>query len=93
MADKRYRAPPSDTVLMVELGGLHALFDRRSMQTHLLAPPMPQILELLGDTPLDARTIAASLAASFDLGEERDVAARVTERLAELSALGLVETL
>lgn len=91
MPDRSYRAAPPDALRIEPLGELTAIFDRRSMQTHLVAPPMPEILALLGSDMCDAATLADRLAAAFDLDTEGDVRAIVAERLAELAALGLVE--
>lgn len=73
------------------LGELVAIFDRRSMQTHLVAPPMPEILAALAADPCAVATLAARLAEDFDIGDAEDVIAVLDERLAELAAMGLVE--
>ncbi|MEL0156224.1 HPr-rel-A system PqqD family peptide chaperone [Sphingopyxis sp.] len=92
MADRLYRAPEAGALRIEPLGDLTAIFDRRSMQTHLVVAPMPEIIAALGDTPCDAGALAERLAAMFDLAEAGggDVAAVLRERLAELAALGLV---
>ncbi|MGN6596938.1 HPr-rel-A system PqqD family peptide chaperone [Sphingopyxis terrae] len=92
MADRLYRAPEAGALRIEPLGDLTAIFDRRSMQTHLVVAPMPEIIAAMGDTPCDAGALAERLAAMFDLGDAGgdDVAAVLRERLAELAALGLV---
>lgn len=92
MADRLYRAPEAGALRIEPLGDLTAIFDRRSMQTHLVVAPMPEIIAAMGDTPCDAGALAERLAAMFDLAEAGgdDVAAVLRERLAELAALGLV---
>ena len=91
MADTRYRAAPVEALRIEALGELTAIFDRRSMQTHLVVAPMPEIIAAMGDTPCDAAILAERLAAMFDLADagDDDVAAVLRERLAELAALGL----
>jgi len=91
MADRLYRAPAAGALRIEPLGDLTAIFDRRSMQTHLVVAPMPEIIAAMGDTPCDAGALAERLAAMFDLGGAggADVAAVLRERLAELAALGL----
>ena len=91
MADRLYRAPEAGALRIEPLGDLTAIFDRRSMQTHLVVAPMPEIIAAMGDTPCDAGALAERLAAMFDLGDAGgdDVAAVLRERLAELAALGL----
>ncbi|QXF12514.1 HPr-rel-A system PqqD family peptide chaperone [Sphingopyxis terrae] len=92
MADRLYRAPEAGALRIEPLGDLTAIFDRRSMQTHLVVAPMPEIIAAMGDTPCDAGALAERLAAMFDLGAAGgdDVAAVLRERLAELAVLGLV---
>jgi PqqD family protein of HPr-rel-A system len=91
MPDASYRAAPAEALRIEPLGELTAIFDRRSMQTHLVVPPLPEMLVLMGAGVCDAATLASRLAAAFDLDEEGDARAVVAERLAELAALGLVE--
>lgn len=90
MGETSYRAAPADTVRIEALGELTAIFDRRSMQTHLVVAPIPEILAAMGDGIHTATTIAGRLAADFDLESDGDAAAIVAERLAELAAMGLV---
>ncbi|WP_411342229.1 HPr-rel-A system PqqD family peptide chaperone [Sphingopyxis sp. J-6] len=91
MPDRAYRAASPDALRIEPLGELTAIFDRRSMQTHLVAPPMPEMLALMGSDICDAATLADRLAAAFDLDADGDAPAIVADRLAELAALGLVE--
>jgi PqqD family protein of HPr-rel-A system len=90
MAETRYRAAPAEALRIEALGELTAIFDRRSMQTHLVVAPMPELLAMMGDAPCSAEALAARLAEQFDLDGEGDAAAIVAVRLAELAALGLV---
>ncbi len=90
MADPAYRAAPPDALRVEALGDLTAIFDRRSMQTHLVVAPMPEILAAMGADTCDAATLAARLAAAFDLDEAGDAHAILAERLAELADMGLV---
>ena len=90
MADRAYRAAPPGALRIEPLGDLTAIFDRRSMQTHLVIAPMPEILAMLGDAPQGAAALAAGLAALADLDAEGDATAILAERLAELADMGLV---
>ena len=92
MGDRAYRAAPGDDLRIEALGELTAIFDRRSMQTHLVVSPMPEILDAMGTDACDARTIAGRLAARFDVEAEGDAPAIIADRLAELAAMGLVAT-
>ncbi len=87
MSGPRYVADAADATCHVELDGLTALFHRPSGMTHLLAPPAPQILEVLANTPGDSSEIMIRLSETFDVegGEEAILA-----RLAELEASGLI---
>lgn len=92
MADRAYRAAPPGALRIEPLGPLTAIFDRRSMQTHLVVSPMPEILAAMAGDACDADMLARRLAADFDLEADGDVAALIAERLDELAALGLVAT-
>lgn len=90
MTDRVFRAAPTDALRIEPLGAVTAIFDRRSMQTHLVAPPLPEMLSLMGEGPCDAALLTKRLETAFDLGETGDVRERVAERLDELAAMGLV---
>lgn len=91
MTDRSYRAAPPGALRIEPLGELTAIFDRRSMQTHLVVSPMPEILDAMGSDACSAATLATRLAASFDLDGDDDVQPILAERLGELAAMGLVE--
>ncbi|MEI4508076.1 HPr-rel-A system PqqD family peptide chaperone [Sphingopyxis sp. CCNWLW253] len=91
MADRTYRAAPADALRVEPLGELTAIFDRRSMQTHLVVSPMPEILGAMGADACTAAGLATRLAAAFDLDAAEDVQPILAERLSELAAMGLVE--
>lgn len=91
MPDLAYRAAPPSTLRIEPLGELTAIFDRRSMQTHLVVSPIPEILDAMGAGDCDAATLAARLAATFDFDGAEDIQPILSERLSELAAMGLVE--
>lgn len=90
MVDRAYRAAPPDALRVEPLGELTAIFDRRSMQTHLVVSPMPEILGAMGADVCNAATLAVRLAAAFDLESDEDAQPVLAERLGELAAMGLV---
>ncbi|WP_033073365.1 HPr-rel-A system PqqD family peptide chaperone [Sphingopyxis sp. MWB1] len=96
MIERIYCAPPRDALRVEPLGELTAIFDRRSMQTHLVAAPVPEILAALDQQGCTAAALADRLAEQFDLqGDDDgdpDVAAILSDRLKELATLGLVKT-
>ena len=91
MTDRAYRAAPRGALRIEPLGELTAIFDRRSMQTHLVVAPMPEILDAMGEDVCSAATLVARLAATFDLGSEGAAEPILSERLGELAEMGLVE--
>lgn len=90
MADRIWRAAPPEALRIEPLGELTVIFDRRSMQTHLVTQPMPEILEAMAGEACNAAMVAERLAAVFDLEGQEDTGVLVAERLAELAAMGLV---
>lgn len=84
----RYRADPPELLLAEPLDALVAVFHRPSGTTHLLAPPAPEILDLLGRAALDLAQLLARLADDYAL-VDADPAA-LAERVAELVEAGLV---
>ena len=91
MADRAYRAAPADALRIEPLGELTAIFDRRSMQTHLVVSPVPEMLNAMGADACTAARVAERLAATFDLGGAEEAQPILAERLSELAAMGLVE--
>lgn len=85
MAATRYRAPPVDGLRIVALDDLVAVFHRASGITHLVAQPVPELLEALAGRWL---TLDA-LAAEFER-VEGDLNALATT-LDDLAVAGLVE--
>lgn len=91
-AEARYCAAAPEHLLRVSLDTLTAVYDRRSGQTHLLAAPLPELIDALGNQDWLLGDFATHLAAEYDLSAENgDTAATIAARLDELAALGLVE--
>ncbi|WNO53038.1 HPr-rel-A system PqqD family peptide chaperone [Stakelama saccharophila] len=87
----RFRAPPPDMLVMRPLDSMVAIFHRPSGRTHVVASPVPEILESLGPDPTDVATLLARLSERFDLAAgDREA---LLARLGELEAAGLVERL
>jgi PqqD family protein of HPr-rel-A system len=74
----------------VELEGLTLLFDARSGMTHIVAPPAPQILDVLANGPADAAALLHRLGETYEFDGDEGAAA-VSARLAELESAGLVQ--
>ncbi len=90
-AEMRYRAAAAEDLVRVELDALTAVYDRRSGQTHLLASPLPEMLEALGKAEWTLAAFAAQLADTFEMAGDGDADALIAAHLSELAALGLVE--
>jgi PqqD family protein of HPr-rel-A system len=86
-----YQAEPASARIVEPLDMMTLIYQRRSGITHMVGEPVPQMLDAMGGDAVDAVTLAARLAASFDLGGQDDAAALIAERLEELAELGLVE--
>jgi len=63
----RYHADPSEAVRSVEVEGLTLLYHRPSGTTHVLAPPAPQILEMLREEPGGIADLQARMSARYVL--------------------------
>ena len=85
MTATRWRAPPSDELVIEPLNEIVAIFHRASGITHLVTSPVPELLAALADA---WRTLP-ELEAMFDLIEGDDDA--LLARLDELAVAGLVE--
>ncbi len=97
MPAPRFAALRVTALKRVPLGGLEAIYHVPSGITHLLAEPVPDLLDALdGLKPgefVTAGQVLALVAERFDIvGDEPGEApeAVVSERLAELGALGLI---
>lgn len=84
-----FTAEPPDQLRYVTLDGLTLIYHRRSGQTHLVSEPLPDILETLGDCPMNAAQILAQLSSRATI-PEAGAAEALSARLAELEAIGLV---
>lgn len=67
------------------------LFHRPSGTTHFLGSPMPEILNLLAEAPLDAAALCRMLCAQFDMPYDEEALVVTEARLAELVASGLAQ--
>ncbi len=81
----RFLAEPAASLRSVRLDTLTAIYHRRSGQTHVVAEPLPQILELLAE----ASTID-ELRVQSGLADDIETLAHLSERVDELRAVGLV---
>ena len=72
----------------VTLDGLSAIYHRASGATHVVAEPVPQILEAFGPDTLTLAALLERLGSAYDLAD--DIEGALIARLDELVMLGLV---
>lgn len=84
----RYARVPLSTLRIVPLDEMTLIYHRASGQTHVVASPAPELIEILDETPCDVATLLARLSDRFDLGDPDPAA--LTARLDELADVGLV---
>jgi len=90
MADPIYRADPPSARRVVAIEGLALAYHRPSGLTHILAPPAPELLDVLGEGEADAGMLLERLARDHEVEADEDARAEVEARLAELETAGLV---
>lgn len=86
-----YRAATPNKLIQHPLDSMTLIFQKSSGITHIVADPVPAILEVMAEDTVTADAITHRLSAGFDLEETADVADIVLARLVELCSLGLVE--
>ncbi|MCC5640978.1 HPr-rel-A system PqqD family peptide chaperone [Nostoc sp. CHAB 5844] len=84
----RYARVPLSTLRIVPLDAMTLIYHQASGQTHVVASPVPELIEVLDETPCDVATLLARLGEQFDLGDPD--AAALAARLDELADVGLV---
>nr|WP_221230902.1 HPr-rel-A system PqqD family peptide chaperone [Sphingobium subterraneum] len=72
------------------LDGFTLLYHRPSGQTHLVASPVPEIIQVLQKVDADISTLYEVLAHDFDLGDRAEAIAELTHHVDALVALGLI---
>lgn len=86
-----YRAVAPDGLIQHPLDSMTLIFQRASGITHMVADPVPAIMEVMETDSVSVNDIARRLAASYDLVEGVETIDIVLARLEELCSLGLVE--
>jgi PqqD family protein of HPr-rel-A system len=90
MTSPLYAADPPGARRTVPLDGLTLIYHIPSSTTHVVASPVPEMLDALGQGPAAAGDLLARLRGMFELGEAEQAEAAIVARLAELEAIGLV---
>lgn len=86
-----YRATAPDGLIQHPLDSMTLIFQKSSGITHMVADPVPAILEVMAEEALNADDIVQRLSSSYNLEDSADAADIVVARLTELCTLGLVE--
>lgn len=87
---QQYKALRSDALIIHPLDSMTLIFHRSSGITHIVADPVPVILDVMGRTAMTPQAIADQLAAQYELEQGANVEQVVLARLEELCALGLM---
>jgi len=88
---QQYRAANPNDLILHELDSMTLVFHKPSGITHVVADPVPAILEVLEGRVLSAGDVGNALSNNFQLDDETELEAIVLARLEELCDLGLVE--
>jgi PqqD family protein of HPr-rel-A system len=87
-----YRAGPTGDYVVRPADDLTLVYHRPSGTTHVVAPVVVSILEVLHERALSAAEVTAALLERHAFDEECDVvAATVAARLAEIAAIDLID--
>ncbi|WP_417622268.1 HPr-rel-A system PqqD family peptide chaperone [Parasphingorhabdus sp.] len=87
---QQYRAAAKNELIWHDLDSMMLLYHRPSGITHMLADPVPAILQVMEDAPLTAGQIASRLMNQFEVEADVDAEEIILARLEELAILGLV---
>ncbi len=79
-----WRAPPEGVLRRVPLDSMTAIYDRRSGETHVVAEIVSMILDTIGTEDITTDWLSVRLGADTDM---------LSDRLAEMAAVGLLERL
>ncbi len=88
---QRYKAANAKDLILRELDEMSLIFHKTSGITHVVADPIPAILEVMEATSMTAAKVVDKLAKNFELEDALDIENFVLARLDEMCSLGLVE--
>jgi PqqD family protein of HPr-rel-A system len=86
-----WRVVPGQRLAFREWDGEVVLFNDLSGNTHLLEGAALDVLHALHDQPGDSAALAQRLAPRFDLDDDADLPAIISDLIAALARLDLVE--
>jgi len=88
---QQYQAANPDDLILHGLDAMTAIYHRPSGLTHVVADPVPAILDVMGGEKMSASRVAQPLSEQYELEPGADVDNVVLARLDELCSLGLIE--
>lgn len=90
----RYRAVDPAHLRVEEADGIRVVYDRRSGQTHLMAPDLAAVFDALAEGAADSPAILTALSRDAMVEVERgDPLDSIAARLEELAGLALADRL
>lgn len=86
-----YRITTPDALIIRSLDSMTAIFQKSSGMTHIVADPVPAIIDVMADEVLNISQVLAKLADKYDIEDGDDAENIVAARLEELCQLGLAD--
>ena len=87
----KYRSVEQGQLIPHQLDSMTAIYHRKSGITHVVADPVPALLDCLNEQPQSVSDIAEDLSKNYQLEAVKDIEEIVLARLEELVQLGLVD--
>jgi PqqD family protein of HPr-rel-A system len=87
---RQFSAASAECFKITAFDGLSAIYDRGSGVTHVVADPIPQILQSLSGKSLSETVILEALAVEYDLPDDQETRDALAARLDEMEKVGLV---
>lgn len=88
---QQFKIANSEDIILHMLDMMTLVFHRPSGLTHIVADPVPAILEVMQEGASSSDEIIKALESNFELEEGADVENVVLARLDEMHTLGLIE--
>ena len=86
-----YRITTPDALIIRPLDSMTTIFQKSSGMTHIVADPVPAIIDVMADEVLNISQVLAKLADKYDIEDGDDAENIVAARLEELCQLGLAD--
>jgi PqqD family protein of HPr-rel-A system len=90
MNPERFTAEQPEQIIRRSLDEVTVIYHRASGQSHLVASPVPEILDALTNNVLSVDDLFAALAEAYDLGDAQDARTELSGHIDQLTAIGLI---